>query len=454
MEHAIHPTALFRLSVLGPLASRDHLTHGEFKQIIRSLAAQTYHIPNSRRVHLSEKTIENWYYAWRRQGVDGLIPKGRKDKGQSQLPETIQQVIVALKKENGFRSINTIIRLLEMQGLINKHGISRASVHRLLKSHHLSTRDISDVQTIERRAFEALSAGDIWYGDVMYGPRIQTPLGMKKTYLVSIMDDASRLVCHSAFCLDETALSIEFVLKEALLKRGMPKRFVIDNGAAYRAQTLQSICARLNIRLVYCRPYEPEGKGKLERFHRTFREQFLTELDIKTIQNLDELNTRLWIWIERIYHQTPHGALPESITPNMRFQRDLLKIKPLGHLAMQLDNYFYHRIQRQVKKDGTLSYNGTLYEVSFEYVGQYVFLVIDPHEKKPKWIESMKYERLGDVHLLDKQANNQKKRHRPNLSIQTQEPSKSKTSLVELAYEQMSKTLDITSFVNYSKEKK
>jgi transposase InsO family protein len=121
--------------------------------------------------------------------------------------------------------------------------------------------------------------------------------------------DAPRLLAHSAFCLGETALEIEGVLKQALLRRGVPLKIVVDNGPAYRAQTLQSLCARLGIHLVFCRSYTPEGKGKLERWHRTVREQFISELDPRHITSLHDLNTRLWAWIEKVYHCSPHAGL-------------------------------------------------------------------------------------------------------------------------------------------------
>ncbi len=63
---------MFRLSVLGPLASREQLSRGELKKIIQELAAQTYQIPNSHRVHLAEKTRERWYYRWKQAGIEGL----------------------------------------------------------------------------------------------------------------------------------------------------------------------------------------------------------------------------------------------------------------------------------------------------------------------------------------------------------------------------------------------
>ena len=209
-------------------------------------------------------------------------------QSKKQPSETVQNKIVILKDKPS-RSINTIIGMIEREGLVAKDTLARASVHRFLQQQHLSKRIIPNQDTIERRSFVAAHAGDIWQGDVLHGPRIQTPSGMRKTYLVSLIDDSSRLITHSAFCLGETALDIEGVLKSAVLKRGVPYKLIIDNGPAYRSESLQTICAHLEIRLVYCRAREPEGKGKLERFHRTFREQF--------IKDRLEISIKFVIWV-------------------------------------------------------------------------------------------------------------------------------------------------------------
>jgi putative transposase len=446
MKSKFNSMALLRLSVLGSLASRDHLNRGELKQIIKELAQQTYHIPNSKRVHLSEKTIERWYYLWKAKGIEGLNPATRSDKNSCQLRPEIQEAIIACKKDNPARSIQTIIDYLEITGKVQKGNLSRSTVHRLLKKYRINKRLITDIQKIERRAFESQNAGDLWYGDVMHGPSIQTASGRKKVYLVTVMDDASRLICHSAFCLDETAISIEFVLKEALLKRGLPKKLLIDNGPAYRSLSLQSVCARLKIRLIYSRPYEPESKGKLERWHLTVRSQLLTELDLQAIHSLEELNARLWVWLEQKYHRTPHTSLIDkqtlnNQTPLERFQQDILKIQPLGELAQHLDDYFYHRIKRTIKKDATLSFAGHLFEVPFELAGETLYLVVDAPSGTPKYVESLEYQWLGHVHPLDKQANNNRTRRRPNTSNVITTP---KTSLVEELYLKIKKQFDTT----------
>jgi hypothetical protein len=123
-----------------------------------------------------------------------------------------------------------------------------------LQQHGLSALTGSATEPVERRAFVAAHAGDIWYGNVMHGPKVAHRGRLHKSYLVSFMDDASRLITHSAFCLGETALEVEEVLKQALLKRGLPKQLVID------------YVARHIIHLKLARQ-APAGQGDRQCFH-------------------------------------------------------------------------------------------------------------------------------------------------------------------------------------------
>ena len=429
----IHPKALFRLTVLGPLVSRERLERGELKRLIRELAARDYDIPGSRHSRLSEKTIEAWYYGWRRGELEALTPQPRADRGCSKLDPEVQAAILHAKRENPRRSINQIRRLLEHSGQVAKGELSRSSIHRLLKSHGLSRMSGSSSEPQERRAYVAEHAGDIWYGDVMHGPKLSLAGRLRKVYLVSLMDDASRLIAHSAFRPGETALDIEGVLKQAVLKRGRPSRLVLDNGAAYRAKTLQGICARLGIHLVYCRPYQPEGKGKLERWHRTFRDQFLSELDLTRIRDLDDLNARLWAWCETVYHATPHAGLA-GLTPLARYQQDLPRIRALGTLAARLDELFYHRITRKVRKDATVSYQGERFEVPYELAGQRVQLVVDPHTEQVMGVEDDNGQSLGAATPLDAVANVHRARRKSQPTAPAPQGAPTGHNAVEQAY--------------------
>ena len=443
----IHPVALFRLTVLGQLASRQNLSRGELKAIVKELAQKHYDIPGSRHTLLSEKTIEAWYYAWKKQGIDALAPKRRIDRGQSKISATLQTALIKAKQENPKRSLNSLLKIVQMEQLEGAQALSRSSVYRLLLSRGLS-RPIGTTQAKELRRFEADYPGDIIYGDVMHGPKVVVNGKTQKSYLVTLMDDKSRLILHAAFCPGETALDIEYVLKQALLRRGLPKRLVIDNGAAYRAHSLQGICARLSIQLIYCRPYAPEGKGKLERWHRTLRDQFLTELSPHKIYSLDEINSLLWAWVDQLYHPTPHSSLAGK-TPLAVWQNYLEFITPLGTLAHQLDELFYHRIQRKVRKDGTISYAGQCFEVPYCLSQKTVIVVIEPHHQQALYVEDEQGKRIGDVTPLDLQGNRNYKRAQPaNIPSPTTAPS---TSLNELALEQQKSRLSISSA---KKEKK
>ena len=430
----IDPVALFRLSVLGPLVSRERLGRGELQQIIRELALREYAIPGSRRRLVGEKTIEAWYYAWRKKGIDGLAPKPRADAGASKIPPELQSALLAAKRDNPRRSIRQLRQLMESSGQAAQGALSSSAIHRLLQEHGLSRMPGSAARPEERRSFVAEQAGSIWYGDVMHGPAVSVAGRRRKVYLVSLIDDASRLVAHSAFCLGETALDIEGVLKQAVLKRGLPRKLVVDNGSAYRAHTLQGICARLGIHLIYCRPYAPEGKGKLERWHRTFRDQFISELDEGRVDGLDDLNARLWAWVEQVYHRTPHGGL-DGQTPLARYQRDLPKIRALGQRAAQLDAIFHHRISRFVRKDGTVSYQGNRFEVPYELAGKTIRLVVDPHAETVVGIEDDQGNSLGTATPLDAEANLHRRRRKPDPEGPAAQPSGG-PNLVELAYQQ------------------
>lgn len=438
----VHPMALFRLTVLGSLASREQLAHGELKQILRQLAAVPHQIPGTQRAYVSEKTIEAWYYAYRKEGLDGLTPKTRSDAGLSKLSAEIQEAILQAKRDKPNRSITRLITLLEMKGVVAKGILKKSTVHRLLKNAGISRLRADDDVREEKRSFVAEFANDLWQGDVMHGPRLMVNGRWRKTYLVSLMDDASRLLVHSAFYLAEGAIEIENVLKQAVLKRGLPKKIIIDNGAAYRAKTLQAVCARLHIHLVYCRPYHPEGKGKLEKWHRTVRAQFLGEIDMKQMAGLDDLNARLWVWLEKLYHSTIHSSL-DGLTPLQRYQQDLNSIRPLGRLAEQLDELFLHRHPRTVRKDGTVSYEGKRFEVPYELSGHTINVVVDPLVRQPVGIESKSGQSLGGITPLDAVANNTRRRcrNRSTETVTTEGIAEAMTdqstdNIVELAYQQ------------------
>ena len=368
--------SLWRVAVLGPLVSA-RLEHGERCALFAQAAARTHQRPDGRWVQLSARTIEAWYYAYRKGGLQALLPKRRRDRGASRaIAPQVAELLVRAKKEKPRRSIRRLIRMLERAGVVSRGQLSRSSVHRLLRAKGLSARPVRGAAT-ERRSFIAAHAGDLWVGDVMHGPMVLPPDGtVRKSYLISQMDNATRFVLHSYFALSESAAAHEYGLKQALLKYGRPRTYYVDLGSAYIADSLRDIAAELGIHLLHTQPRDCEAKGVIERWHGVWRAEMGDELPETPIP-LDELNSFHWAWLGSEYHRRVHETTGRTPFEHWLGEAEHLRPLPPGK---DLDEVFLHRLKRQVRKDGTVRLSGDFYEVRPELVGQRVELRFDPHD--------------------------------------------------------------------------
>ena len=260
-------------------------------------------------------------------------------------------------------------------------------------------------------AYATEAAGQLWQSDVMHGPKVRDTRGRKrKTYLIALLDDATRVVPYAHFALGETAADYLVVLKEAILRRGLPERLFCDNGANFRSRQLMMICGRLGISLLHARPYHPAGRGKIERWFRTVRGQFLAPLDPQDIPDLETLNQRVRTWVEAEYHMTPHRGLEGQRTPLDQWALTCGRVRRPDP-GVDLDDMFLFEATRRVSRARTVSLEGRIYEVEAGMNGAKVTLRYDPsappdrpikvvHEGKPR----------GFARLLDLYANARIKR--------------------------------------------
>lgn len=366
--------ALWRFGVIGPLVS-THLQHGDLRALIEEASQRTYERWDGRHVKIKPRTIEAWYYRYQAIGLDGLRPKGRSDAGTSRAlrPEMVER-IVALKRENPRRSIRRIIRMLERAQEVRKGELKRSTVHRLLQTHGIS-RQPARCGDRERRAFRPAFVGDLWMGDVMHGPPVVVPEGrVRKSYLHLFIDAATRFVPSAAFRLGERAIDHQVVLKQAVLKHGVPRVLYLDQGAAQTAKSLRLICGELGVRLLHCRPYDPAAKAGVERIFRTIRAELLDELPEGPIP-LAEINAVLWSWLAAEYHVRVHGGTQRPPLQHWLEQAERLRPAPRRE---ELDALFLHRARRKVRKDGTVRFGGKMLEVRPDLCGLTVELRFDP----------------------------------------------------------------------------
>ena len=399
--------ALWRLGVLGPLMSA-RLEHGDRVAWFREAAARTHQQPDGRLIKLSPRTIESWFFAYRHGGFEALLPQTRSDHRQSRsIGAEVADLIVRAKREKPRRSIRRIIRMLERAGVVTKGELSRSSVHRLLQVHGASARPLRG--TIERRSFLHEHAGDLWVGDAMHGPLVIAPDGaLRKSYMLSVIDGATRFLPHSCFTLSEGAVEQERGFKQALLKHGCPRLYYVDRGAAYIAHSLRLICAELGIRHLNTEKEDPEAKGVIERLHETWRAEVGDELPDAPL-SLAELNARHWAWLSVEYHARKHDTTER--VPREHWLAEAHQLQPVPR-HKNLDEVFLHRARRTVRKDGTVRFGGALLEVRSELCKRVVELRFDPSDpsRLPRVFIDGKF--YCDTVPLDRRRNAARKRRR------------------------------------------
>ena len=371
MKHdAKQAVALWRLGVLGPLASA-RLEHGDRRRYFAEAAGRTHEQPDGTRVQLSVRTIEAWYYAYRRGGFHALFPHDRADRGRSRvIAAEIAEVLLRVKRERPRRSIPRIIRMLERAGLVRAGALHRSTVHRLLAAQGVSARPLRGPAT-ERRSFLPEHAGDLWVGDALHGPLVIAPDGaLRKAYLLSQLDGATRYVPHSYFAVSESAVDQEYGFQQAIAKHGPPRTYYVDLGPAYIAGSLRLIWAELGIRLLHTGVQDCEAKGVIERWHRTWREEVGDELPDHPLP-LAELNAKHWAWLSAEYHARPHTTTGRA--PREHWLAEVSSLRTLPRTT-NLAEVFLHRERRVVRKDGTVRFRGGFLEVRPELVGREVEL--------------------------------------------------------------------------------
>jgi putative transposase len=307
---------LFRYGLIREAADPGLSTRARGR-LVRAVAAGEHLDPAGRRVRVSRDTLDRWIRAWRRGGFDALVPSPRQSCPR--LPGEVVEMAVALKRENLDRTGAQVRRILATQ-------MGWAPGERTLQRWFADDPAITDLISAGLSAggagpvfgrFEAARPNELWTGDALHGPHV----GGRKTYLFAFLDDHSRAIMGHRFGFAEDTVRLAAALRPALGSRGVPDGIYVDNGSAFVDAWLLRACAKLGIRLIHSTPNRPQGRGKIERYFRTVREQFLVEItgDPDTdpsrhpVGGLGELNRLFTAWVETVYHRQIHsetGAAP------------------------------------------------------------------------------------------------------------------------------------------------
>jgi len=356
--------ALFRYSLISPVVSGT-ITEESNAAYFRRVTESELEVPYRGPTRFSPNTLKSWLGDYRAGGFEALKPKPRCDLGGSRVitPE-VEKRLRELLSEKPKLSATKARETLVDEGLITSSSPSRSSIRRFIRNQGLRIQGPGKAR--ERRAWAKREPNELWTLDFKHGPKI----GKIKTLLLAIMDDASRFIVLACVLLSESYAELAPRLLQAFSRHGLPKALYCDNGAAFSCRDLALACARLGITLIHSKPYDPESRGKIERFFLTVTTRFLDALDPDQLISVEAFDHAFASWIDTDYHRRVHSSL--GTTPLARF---LDTATPRQWVTrQQLELIFHRTIHRKVRKDCTVSINGQRYEVGAEWIGHKVEL--------------------------------------------------------------------------------
>jgi putative transposase len=394
-------TNYLKMRVLGAL---EHATGSSHVARYQSVSQMDFLDENGKLRRFTWRTIQTWWYYYRKHGITHAPV--RSDKGTTrkvvpeQLLEAIEQVMPSFhgKKYN----IAEIYRACIHRGLLQRSQVAPNTFRRIVNRLEL-LKPCNPTTPKARLAFAKAHANDLWQGDTMHGPYISLGRNNKptKTFLIAFIDDASRVITHGAFySADDTTHLLE-CLQTALYKRGVPKAIYVDNGSNYSSKEFGLICTRLGTVLIHTPIRDGAAKGKIERFFRTVRDQFLVR-NLSHIRSLDQLNQEFTQWVESTYHSREHATL--GMKPIDRFGLDLHLIRRLNHNTYDHE-LFLLESSRKVRADNTFSYENQRFEAPCDLRNTSITI---RHHRPGLGIAPIVYQnthRLGDAIKLDLIAN-------------------------------------------------
>lgn len=398
--------ALWRYQVIAPLLALER-TRGQLKRELRRLAARGHEHPDRGPIRLGFGTIEHWLYDYKRDGLEGLKDVPRSDYGISRrIDDALAASIEDLARQHPYLDGKSLLAELRV-ALPGSVLPSRSTFYRFLRASGLNERHVVPDRT-DRRAYGFELPGDCWQGDVMYGPTLPTPDGRRRqTYLFALIDDASRLILHAQFYFEQHLVCLKDLLKQAFLKRGLPRRLYFDNGKIFRSRLLLLVAARLGIQLVHSRPYRPQGRAKVERWFGTVRRSFLKRIDLNRLPSLEELNRLLFAWIEGEYHIEPHRGI-DGDRPLDRWVAASEGVRPLPR-EVDLEELFLNELERRVGKDGVFTLNGKSFEAGPRFIGRRIKVRFDPFNLRRVFLVDGEDQR-HDVFPVDRATNRRVRR--------------------------------------------
>ncbi|MDD4388541.1 MAG: DDE-type integrase/transposase/recombinase [Bacilli bacterium] len=398
--------AVFRYGIIADLVT-ESFKEASKEAFYKNASARIHKDQDGNPYKVSPSTIERWYIKYKRYGFNGLLPKQRKDEGQfRKVSNDVITWVEKMKSEFPRMPATSIYEKLIEEGLIRKKDLSLSSINRLVNM--LDNKNNYKLRK-EMRRYEKEHINELWVGDSSIGPYVKVSGKKIKTYIIALIDDASRMIVGIKIFENDNFVNLMSVIKSAISKYGKPKHFNFDNGKPYKNEQMSLLAARIGTVIRYCEPYSPEAKAKIERWFRTCKDHWMRVIDWNNFNSIDELEESLLSYVNR-YNNTLHSSI--GMTPIERFFSEPQHIKRLTE--KKIKESFLLEKECRVSADNIIILDKRQYEVPYIYSKQRIKIRY-AHDLSEVYVVKQSDE-LEKIDIVDKIANSKIKREKIKLS--------------------------------------
>ena len=367
-ENGRREVGLFRYALIRDAAD-PALSKAERGRLVRALVEREHVASDGRLVRIGRTTLDRWIRAYRHGGFEALVPRSRVVAPRT--PAEVLELAFTLKREQSDRTAAQVHQIMLAAGAPTP-GLRTLQTHLARAGLNVRADGRSPGKVYGR--FEASVRNELWTGDGLHGPKLDGNAA-RRAVLMAFIDDHSRLLVGWRWGTSEDVFRLEAALRPGLMARGVPDAILVDRGSPFVSSQLLRACAVLGVKLIHASPRAATTKGKIERFFRTVRDQFLVEIEGRERLDLAELNRLFSAWLEVVYHRRVHSETGQ--TPLERFEAAGAPVLPTPALLREA---FLWSHERTVTKTATVSLQGNQYEVDAALAGRRVELVFDPFD--------------------------------------------------------------------------
>src|SRR5689334_9515694 len=270
--------------------------------------------------NVCRQTLHDWLGRYEEAGLEGLANRShRPDHCPHQMPAEVEAQLLELRRARPYLGARRLAIELARKGV--QPAPSKSAVQR-----SLARAGVTDPERKLRRLkvwkrWERAMPMELWQLDVVHGFALTDGTSAKA---LTGIDDHSRFCVSARLMPREQTQAVCDGFSAALRTYGLPLQVLTDNGKVFTGRFAQPpvevlfdrICRENGVDHILTQPRSPTTTGKIERFHRTLREDFNTR---QVFRNLKTAQEALDEWVTYYNTQRPHQALGD-LTPESRFR--------------------------------------------------------------------------------------------------------------------------------------